>query len=84
MQSFSLWKNHALLSNYYVISVNNVVSWKVIIDNLMSQDKFMFRSLLSRIPTSSSTGMVNIFSSLEIVCIVTILNNLSIGKSSKS
>ena len=38
--------------------------WKVIIDNLMTQDKVTFRDLLSRLHYSSVTG-VNLFSSPE-------------------
>ena len=34
-------------------------------DNLMTQDQVTFKELLSRIHSSASSGVVNIFSSVE-------------------
>ena len=54
----------------------------------MSQDKLMFRSLLVRIPSSSTTtaGMVNMFSSLEMVrsLFIALIYIIILGEESKS
>ena len=50
--------------------------WKVIVDNLMTQDKVTFRDLLSRLHYPTATG-VNIFSSLEYVSVVLCSHSMS-------
>ena len=39
--------------------------WKIVVDNLMTQDHVTFRDLLSRVHTSTTSGVVNIFTSIE-------------------
>ena len=60
-------------------------SWKLIIDNLISQDKTMFSQILSRIPLSSvspAAGMVSMFLSIDQVLNVqcTVLLNFTMLK----
>ena len=56
-------------SVFLTIDDFTVCRWKVIVDNLMTQDKVTFRDLLGRVGYSSAPGVINIFSSLEQVCV---------------
>lgn len=52
---------------YDLFEMNTVSlrEWKVIVDNLMTQDQVTFRDLLARLHSTSTPGVVNIFSSFE-------------------
>ena len=54
-----------LSPDFFVMSVVSLREWKVIVDNLMTQDQVTFRDLLSRLHSTSSSGVVNLFSSLD-------------------
>ena len=51
--------------SFFVVELEALREWKVVIDNLMTQDQVTFRDLLTRLNSSAATGVVNIFSSLE-------------------
>ena len=51
--------------NFFVVELDALREWKVVIDNLMTQDQVTFRDLLTRLNTSAVTNVVNIFSSIE-------------------
>lgn len=54
-----------LSPDFFVTSAVSLHEWKVIVDNLMTQDQVTFRDLLNRLHSTSSSGVVNLFSSLE-------------------
>lgn len=41
------------------------IRWKIVLDNLLTQDKATFEDLLSRVYYSQNSGVVNIFTSSE-------------------
>lgn len=63
------WKKEAfelfLANDFFIMDFDCLLEWKVIVDNLMTQDQVTFKELLSRIHSSASSGVVNIFSSVE-------------------
>ncbi len=63
------WRKEAfdlfLAPDFFATTLASLVEWKVIVDNLMTQDQVTFRDLLTRIHSTSATGVVNIFSSLD-------------------
>ena len=48
-----------------VVELEALREWKVVIDNLMTQDQVTFRDLLTGLNSSAVTGVVNIFSPLS-------------------
>ena len=58
-----------LAHDFFVTSIASLSQWKVIIDNLMTQDQVTFRDLLARLHSTSAPGVVNLFSSLEQVSV---------------
>ena len=60
-EAFDLFLN----PSFFVVEFEALREWKVVIDNLMTQDQVTFRDLLTRLNSSAATGVVNIFSSLE-------------------
>ena len=63
------WRKEAfdlfLDPSFFAVKLEALREWKVVIDNLMTQDQVTFRDLLTRLNTSAATNVVNIFSSLE-------------------
>ena len=63
------WRKEAfdlfLDPSFFAVELEALREWKVVIDNLMTQDQVTFRDLLTRLNTSAATNVVNIFSSLE-------------------
>ena len=63
------WRKEAfdlfLAPDFFSTTLTSLREWKVIVDNLMTQDQVTFRDLLSRLHSTSSSGVVNIFSSLD-------------------
>ena len=63
------WRKEAfdlfLDTNFFAVELEALREWKVVIDNLMTQDQVTFRDLLTRLNPSATMGVVNIFSSLE-------------------
>lgn len=49
----------------HVWSLSLHVRWKIVLDNLLTQDKVTFEDLLSRVYYSQNSGVVNIFMSSE-------------------
>ena len=54
------------------MSIASLSEWKVVVDNLMTQDQVTFRDLLTRLHSTSASGVVNLFSSLEQVSYITV------------
>ena len=67
------WRKEAfdlfLDASFFVVEMEALREWKVVIDNLMTQDQVTFRDLLTRLNPSATMGVVNIFSSLEQVSV---------------
>ena len=57
-----------LSPDFFVMSVGSLREWKVVVDNLMTQDQVTFRDLLNRLHSTMASGVVNLFSSLDQVC----------------
>lgn len=76
------WRKEAfdlfLDPSFFAVELEALREWKVVIDNLMTQDQVTFRDLLTRLNTSAATNVVNIFSSLEQVHTYIIHNNIII------
>jgi hypothetical protein len=63
-----------LSPDFFAINVGSLREWRVIVDNLMTQDQVTFRDLLNRLHSTSSSGVVNLFSSLDQVQLQSSLN----------
>ena len=63
------WRKEALdlfLSpSFFQMGPHPLREWRVVVDNLMTQDNLTFRDLLSRVHPSNTSGVVNIFISIE-------------------
>ena len=63
------WRKEALdlfLSpSFFQMGSHPLREWRVVVDNLMTQDSLTFRDLLSRVHPSNTSGVVNIFISIE-------------------
>ena len=54
-----------LSPDFFAINLESLREWKVIVDNLMTQDQVTFRDLLNRLHSTTTSGVVNLFSSLD-------------------
>ena len=63
------WRKEALelfLSpSFFQMGPHPLREWRVVVDNLMTQDNLTFRDLLSRVHPSNTSGVVNIFISID-------------------
>lgn len=50
---------------FFIADTESLQQWKVVLDNLLTQDKTTFEDLLSRVYYSQNSGVVNIFMSSE-------------------
>jgi hypothetical protein len=54
-----------MANNFFVMKLESLQEWKVLVDNLMTQDKTTFRDLLTRLAPALAPGLSNIFTTAE-------------------